>query len=102
MNKEILENIKKLKRDIMPNEKVYLFGSQARGDNKSNSDCDLLIILNKDRKEFSDYDNYGYPYTDLGWKFGKYISPKIFTKADWEKQKTSLFYRNVGKDSIEI
>ena len=31
--------------------KVILFGSQARGDAKEDSDWDILILLNKDKVE---------------------------------------------------
>jgi len=32
MNRQIFKEIQALKRQILPNEKVILFGSQARGD----------------------------------------------------------------------
>jgi hypothetical protein len=38
MNLQILENIRTLKRRLIPNEKLILFGSQARGDARSDSD----------------------------------------------------------------
>jgi predicted nucleotidyltransferase len=31
MNQQILENIRQLKRELIPNERLILFGSQARG-----------------------------------------------------------------------
>ena len=52
MNVQIFEQIRQLKREIMPNEKVILFGSQARGDARPDSDWDLLILLNKQNEEF--------------------------------------------------
>lgn len=44
---ELLERYKKTVLDIihkqLPNAKVYLFGSRARGDNRSGSDIDIAI-----------------------------------------------------------
>jgi len=103
MNTQIFEQIRQLKREIMPNEKVILFGSQARGDARPDSDWDLLILLNKDKRSFdADYNKYGYPFTRMGWNYGTQISPQIYTTTEWERQKPSLFYKFVEQDGIEI
>ncbi len=102
MNTQIFEQIRQLKRQIMPNEKLILFGSQARGDANEDSDWDLLVLLNKPKSERDDYDNYGWPFTEIGMPYGTYISPKIYTVAEWERQKPSLFYKFVEQDGIEI
>jgi predicted nucleotidyltransferase len=40
MNQQIFNEIQTLKRKILPNEKLILFGSQARGDAREDSDYD--------------------------------------------------------------
>ncbi|GAP71236.1 nucleotidyltransferase domain-containing protein [Candidatus Symbiothrix dinenymphae] len=102
MNEQILSNIRELKRKILPNDTVILFGSQARGDARPDSDWDLLVLLDKPQKEFEDYDNYGYPFAELGMKDGTLINAKVFTTTDWERQKPSIFYKNVEHDKVEI
>jgi len=102
MNTQIFEQIRQLKREIMPNERVILFGSQARGDARPDSDWDLLILLNKQKEEFGDFNTYGYPFTRMGFDYGTHISPKIYTVTEWEQQKPSLFYKFVEQDGIEI
>ena len=52
MNTQIFEEIQDLKRQILPNEKVVLFGTQARGDARPDSDWDLLVLLNKEKNKF--------------------------------------------------
>jgi predicted nucleotidyltransferase len=102
MNQQILENIRQLKRELIPNERLILFGSQARGDARPDSDWDLLLLLDKEKRNFNeDYDKYGYPLSAIGDKYGTYISVKIYTKNDWYSH-PSLFRYNVERDGIDI
>ena len=102
MNQQIFNEIQILKRQILPDEKVILFGSQARGEAREDSDWDVLVLLNKQKKEFEDEDIYGYPFAKMGLKYKTYISVKIYTKNDWKKRKFTPFYKNVKQDGIEI
>jgi predicted nucleotidyltransferase len=91
-----------LKRQILPNEKVILFASQARGDARPDSDWDLLVLLNKEKRNFiEDHDNFAYPFTELGYKYNALINAKVYTTKDWETH-PSIFRYNVEQDGIEI
>jgi len=103
MNKQIFKEIQTLKRKILPNEKVILFGSQARGNAREDSDWDLLVLLNKDERNLiDDYGTYAYPFTELGWDYGVAINPVIYTQKQWEQNKFFPFHRNVMREGIEI
>jgi predicted nucleotidyltransferase len=102
MNTQIFEQIRQLKRQIMPNEKVILFGSQARGDAKPDSDWDLLVLVDKEKRNFiEDYDKYGYPFSKIGDEHGTYVSVKVYPKKEWESHPSLLKY-NVEREGIEI
>ncbi|MDR2886950.1 MAG: nucleotidyltransferase domain-containing protein [Bacteroidales bacterium] len=65
---------------------MVLFGSQTRGDNHPDSDWDLLLVLDKPEKEKSDEDK-AYEFVLMGWKYGTYLSIKLYTGNDWAKRK---------------
>jgi predicted nucleotidyltransferase len=71
MNKQIFEEMQALKRQILPDERVVFFGSRTRSDAHEDSDWDLLVLLNKGKRSFSeDYGKYGYPFSEIGDKYG--------------------------------
>ena len=101
MNQQIFKEIQTLKRQILPHEKVILFGSQARGNAREGSDWDLLVLLGKNNKEQTDKDKI-FEFVLMGWKLGVYLSIKLYTENEWEKRRYSPFYENIVNDGIEI
>ena len=82
--------------------KARLFGSQARGTARDNSDWDILIILDKEELLPSDYDNVTYPLTELGWELGKEINSVMYSAREWLKYKNTSFCKNVEKEGIRL
>lgn len=69
----ILAAIRKcLAKNLPASEKAILFGSQAKGTARDDSNWDILIILDKEELLPSDYDNVTYPLTELGWELGRW------------------------------
>ena len=103
-NKEnILQSIKEtLKQTVPSGTKVYLFGSQARGDAREDSDWDILILLDKPKLEGTDYDNISYPLRELGWSVKECINPVMYTLKDWTKYSFSPFFHNIKEVGIEL
>lgn len=101
--KHILAAIRKcLAKNLPAGGKAILFGSQARGTAREDSDWDILIILDKEKLMAADYDNITYPLTELGWELGEEITPVIYTTQEWEKYKNTPFVRNVEKEGVRI
>jgi len=102
MNQLIFNEIQTLKRQLLPNEKVILFGSQARGDYQEDSDWDLLVIVNADSTNLDDEIKYSYPFTKLGWNHNIDFNVLLYAKNEWEKRSFTPFYKNVLNDGVEI
>lgn len=100
---ENIELIKNVATTAVPEgSKAILFGSRARGEAHPGSDWDILILLDKDSLEQSDYDNVSYPFVLLGCDLGEEINPILYTKKEWETYRITPFYENVIRDGINL
>ena len=96
---KVIESIKQVARDVLPvGSTLYLYGSRARGDYHAESDWDLLVLLDKPKKESSDWDNYAFPFIEKGWDLDEDISARTITKDTWYNGPHTLFYYNVEED----
>ena len=98
--REIIDSIKQVAVSTLPpNSSLLLYGSRARGDNRPDSDWDLLILLDKPKLVADDYD-IAYPFRELGWDLGEEISPHVYTKKQWREWTFLPYYKNVERDKI--
>jgi uncharacterized protein len=102
-DKSIFLLIKQLVNKVDPNAEVILYGSFARGDNKKNSDIDLLILLDKDYITYEEEKQIKYPLYELEFDTGQIISPLVLSKSNWEQiHRITPFYANVIKEGIVL
>ena len=79
--KNIIEQIQTLGRKVLPEgSSLLLYGSRARGDNREDSDFDLVVLVDKDRQLLQDFTNYAYPFMEMGWELGAEINPMLYTR----------------------
>ena len=97
---EILKIIKKTLHSIVPEARVILYGSRARGDSNPDSDWDILVIVDKPKIEPGDFDKIIYPLYELGWDKGYHFSVKLYSKSDWLKRSFTPFFKNVESEGI--
>ena len=93
---DVFNSIRNVAMKLKPeNGKIILFGSQARGDAQEDSDWDVLILLDKDKIEVTDHDQFTYPFWELGWKINAMIHPIVYTSKEWSTLSHTSFRDNV-------
>ena len=100
---QIMRAIAQKAREITPKgAEVILFGSQARGDARDDSDWDVLILLDKDRITSKDIDDYSYPLWELGLDYDESVNAILYTKKDWMHRQASPFVENVTREGVRL
>ena len=98
---EFIKQIKVSSKQLLPEgTSLWLFGSRARGDNREDSDWDILVLLNREGRK--DYDEIGYPLNELFWQHGQDVNTIIQTRSEWQQKSFTPFYKNVMQDAIAL
>lgn len=76
-----------------PSAEVFLFGSRARGDNQSDSDWDILILVDNDKITNEIEDKFRDGLYSIELETGQLISIFIYSKNEWKSvlRHTPLF-----------
>lgn len=81
---------------------VILYGSRARGDERKDSDWDILVLtdytldLNRTRA-------FRYPLYDLALELGEQFSVFVRSKNEWKtRQRITPFYESVKQEGIQL
>ena len=83
-------------------DRIILFGSVARGEDRETSDIDVLIVSNFDsfkmQKQISDI------VVEILLSTGVYVSAKVLSSEEYNflKRINSSFYRNALKEGIVV
>ena len=99
----IVSQIRHLGKEVIPQgSHLLLYGSRARGDNRADSDWDLLVLLNRPQNADSDFANISYPLMELGFNLGQYFSVHTYSQHEWQNMSFLPFYKNVERDKIQL
>lgn len=103
ISKKILLQIKQKVHQAEPGAEIILFGSYARGDNRKDSDIDLLILLQKQKVTDTDKTKIIHNLYDIELSSGYPISSVILAKKDWvTRHSYTSLYMNVKQDGIVL
>lgn len=99
----ILENITKAIHSQDPKAQVFLFGSRARGDDKPDSDWDILILINNRTVTSEIEDKFRNVLYNIELESGQIISIFIYPKSFWNNTlKYSPLYKAVKREGIKL
>lgn len=107
MSKEQLETILRILKIELSRilgdqlEAVYLYGSQARGDARSDSDIDILVVLREGFNYFDMIEKTGQVVTDLSLENDTVITLAFVSKDDYERRHTP-FLMNIQREGIAV
>ena len=100
---EIVKQIKQTIEKTEPTATAILYGSEARGDARADSDIDVLILLEGDKRDFRREEELSGALYDLELNTGVLISPMIILRKQWENRPFKTpFYINVMNEGIRL
>ena len=101
--KDIVNQISQAIRRVDPTATAILYGSEARGDARPDSDIDVLILLEGDRRDLKHEDELAGELYEIELATGVLVSPMITLRKQWENRSfKSPFYVNVMNEGIRI
>ena len=100
--RHIVQLIKSNIHSIDPEAEIILYGSRARGDERSHSDWDILVLTGY-TVDLSTERRFRNNLYELELETGEPLSVFVYSKNDWNtKQRITPFYQSVVAEGLHI
>lgn len=99
---KVLDLIRTTVRATEPDAQIILYGSRARGDNREDSDWDVIVILNKPPMPHYQRSGIACDLWDKGFDIGEEINAFVYTIDQWNSAPPSLFKYNIREEGIQL
>ena len=98
----VVQQIKERLCHLNPSPTLILYGSEARGDARPDSDIDLLVLIDKDKVSVKEEKVIYGILSELSLTTGICINPTILTKMNGSIVISYSFYLNVLNEGIVL
>lgn len=100
----ILQMIKERVRETEPGAILILYGSYARGEEREDSDIDVLILIDREKEKLTwdEKMEIVYPVNKIELETGAMISPVVYSKKGWANHRATPYYENVNREGVVI
>lgn len=99
---KILLEIKKYVSEIDAQAEVILFGSQARNEERTDSDWDILILTNSP-SDLNNERTFRHKLFELELEYGIALSTFVYSKSEWnDKFQVTPLYQNIKQEGVKI
>lgn len=86
-----------------PTATTILYGSEARGDARPDSDIDVLILLDGEKMDWKKNEDIVGALYQIEWETGVSINPMLVLKKNWDNRPFKTpFYVNVMNEGVKI
>lgn len=100
---KVVEQIRKIMAQVAPGSQTILYGSEARGDAKPDSDIDLLVLVDGNKLTIKDEEKIIAPLYDLEIETGIPINARVALKKIWDNLPFQTpFHYNVTNEGIVL
>jgi len=102
-SRELLLRVKQVVQSLLPDAKVILYGSRARGDAVSESDWDFLILTDQ-QVSFDLEQQLWHRLYDVEIEIGEVVSAFIKNRDEWETPSAlaSPYHQSIDQEGMAV